>query len=145
MVLTVYLNVERLSFFIYKMGRVRLPGLPGRAVGCLMHVQWLALPHLSTCFQLSGPRPWRDPWLLPFIPHIQPSAYSSSSSSRIHAEPIISPSLHWPKLQLSFSWIRAVRLSQLCPCLHRSLFSRQMQKWSSGQETTSCHTSSQNS
>lgn len=69
------------------MGRVRLPPLLGWAVSCLMHMQGLALPHLSTHFQLSGPKPWRDLWLLSFISHIQPSAHSSSSSSRVHAEP----------------------------------------------------------
>lgn len=87
MVLTVYLSVERLGFFIYKMGRVRLPPLLGWAVSRLMHMQGLALPHLSTHFQLSGPEPWRDLWLFSFISHIQPSAHSSSSSSRVHAEP----------------------------------------------------------
>ena len=119
----------------------------GWAVGCLMHVQWLVWLYLSKCFQLWGPKPWRDHWLLSFISQIQPPAYSSNPSSRIHAELHHSPSLPWPKPQLSFFWIRTVapRASQLCPCFHRSLFSRQIQKWSFGQQTTSGHTYSQNS
>lgn len=111
-----------------------------------MHVQWLARANLSKCFYFSGSKPWRDPWLLPSFVTFNP-AYSSIPAPEYMQNFTMFPSSYWSKLQLSFSRIRAVvpMVSQLCTRLPRSLFSIQMPKWSSSQNTTLCHISSQNS